>query len=134
MSVTNSFLLAGFVFHFSRVLGFHKRFQVVQACGPEDSVLLDPGINGAKRFRIQLVNAIPSFSVLTDQMRTPQQTQVLRYRWARDWEGAGDLSRGLCSAAQKVENCSACRIGQSVEGGLVVPSFGICNRSVTHNM
>jgi hypothetical protein len=34
------------------VLGFDEGFQVVETGGPEGAVLLDPGVDGAKRFGI----------------------------------------------------------------------------------
>jgi hypothetical protein len=66
-------------------------------------------------------------------MGSAQQAQVLRDGWAGDREGTGDLPSGLCAAAQKIENRAACRISQGLESGLIVPCFGICNQSVTHN-
>ena len=54
------------------VLGFHKCFQVVQACGPEDAVLLDPRVDGAERFGIELVDAVAPFAMLADQMSAAQ--------------------------------------------------------------
>ena len=128
-----SFGFAGVSFQFPRVFGFHKRFQIVQARGPELAVLLDPGVDGAQRFRIELIYTMAAFPVLANQVSTAQQTQVLRDCRAGNGESAGDLSRGLRATAQEIENGSAGRIGEGLEGGFAMPGRRICNRTVTHN-
>src|SRR5271167_2646630 len=61
---------------FARVLGFDVGFQVVQTRRPEHPVLLDPGVNGAERIGIELVNAVTAFAVLPDQVCAAQEAQV----------------------------------------------------------
>jgi len=114
---------------FTRVFGFDEGFQVGEAMGPEGAVLLDPRIDGAQGFRVELVDAVPAFAVFADQMCSTQQAQVLGNSRARDGERFGDLSSGLAASAQKVEDSTARGIGQSLEGCF----WRICNRSVTHN-
>lgn len=128
-----SFGLAGVNFQFPCVLGFHKRFQIVQARGPELAVLLDPGVDGAQRFRIELIHTMAAFPVLAHQVSTAQQTQVLRDGRAGNRKCAGDLSRRLRATSQEIENGAAGRIGESLKGGFVMPGRRICNRTVTHN-
>lgn len=70
--------LSGFSFRFalgfalSRVLRFYESFQVVEACRPENTILLDPGIDGAQGLRIELVYAMPAFPVFTNQVSASQ--------------------------------------------------------------
>src|SRR3981081_1657558 len=78
-----------------RMFGFHKRFQAGQVCAPEAAVLLDPGIDGKKRFGIQLVNAVASFTMLANQVRAAQQPKMLRYRGTGSWKGSCGLARVL---------------------------------------
>src|SRR5437879_1321244 len=128
-----SFVFAGVSFLLPGVFGFHERFQVVQARGPELTVLLDPGVDCSERFRIELINTMAAFPVLANQVSTAQQTQVLRDSWSGNRESAGDLSSRLRAAAQEIENRATRRIGQSLKGGFAVPGRRICNRTVTHN-
>ena len=100
-----------------RMLGFDKCFQVVQAGCPEDAVLLDPGVDGAERFGIELVNAVTAFAMLADQMRAAQQAQVLGDGGTGDGEGFGDLSGGLAAAAEEIEDGAAGGIGEGLESG-----------------
>jgi hypothetical protein len=72
-----SFVFAGVSFQLPGVFGFHKGFQVAQARGPELAVLLNPRVDRAQRFRIQLIHTMAAFPVLANQMSTAQQTQVL---------------------------------------------------------
>jgi hypothetical protein len=132
-----SFRFAGSSVRFPGVLGFDKSFQIGQAGAPEAAVLLDPGINGAQRLRIELIDPAAAFAMLADQMSAAEQTQVLGNRGPRNGKGAGDLSRRLLAPAQKVEDGAPGRIGQSLEGGFGGagrdPGGRICNRTVTHN-
>jgi hypothetical protein len=134
ISASDSFVLARFGSGFPLVFGFDESFQVVEVRHPEDAVLLNPRIDGAKWFRIELVNAMTPFPVLANQMRPPQQTQMFRNRWARDGKGAGNLSGGLAAAAQKIEHRSPRGVGQRLECGFGISGGLICNQTVTHNM
>jgi hypothetical protein len=104
---------------FTGVLGFHESFQVVQTGSPKTAVLLDPGIDGAQRFGIELVNPVTSLALLADQMGSAQKAQVLGDRGARNRESAGNLAGWLAAAAQKVEDGATSGIGKGLEG-----SFG----------
>ncbi len=103
---------------FPGVLGFDKGFQVRQTGAPEAAVLVDPGINGAQGFGIELVDAVPALALLADQMRAAQQAQVLGDSGTGDRKGAGDLPGGLAATAEKIEDGAANGIGEGLEGGL----------------
>jgi hypothetical protein len=128
-----SSVFAGVDFTFPGILGFYERFQVVQARGPEHAVLLNPGINGAERLRIELIDTMATFPMLAHEMSPPQQTQMLRDGWAGNRKRAGDLSCGLRATAQEIEDGAAGGIGESLESGLVGPGRRIRNRTVTHD-
>jgi len=113
------------------MLGFDECLQVVEAGGPEDAVLLNPGIDGAERFGIEVVDAMTSFAVLADQVRAPQKAEMLRNGRTRHREGAGDLSCGLAAAAKQIEDGTAGGIGKGLKSGF---RGGTGNRSVTHNV
>jgi hypothetical protein len=116
------------------MLGFDECFQVREANGPEMAVLLDPGIDGAERFGVELVDAMTPFAVLADQVGAAQQAQVLGNCGTGNRESLGDLSGGLAAPAQQVEDGAAGRISQRLKGGLGGSARQICNRTVTHNM
>jgi len=116
------------------VLGFHKFLQLVQTRCPEDAILLDPRVDGAERVRVELVNAIASFTVLTDKVSAAQEAEMLRDGRTGYREGIGDLSSGLTAPAEKIENRSPGWISESLEGGFLDRGVLICNRTVTHNM
>jgi hypothetical protein len=95
--------------------------------------LLDPGVDGAKWLRVELVNAVAAFAVFTYQVGSAKKAKMLRDRRARDREDFGNLSCGLAAAAQQIQDGAARGIGESLEGGLGVSGRRICNRTVTHN-
>jgi hypothetical protein len=103
---------------FSCVLGFNKSLQIGEAHFPEVPVLIEPGIDGAKRFGIELVNPVAAFAMFTDEMGAAQQAQVLGDGGTGDGKGSGNVSRGLAAAAQQIEHGAAGRVGQSLEGRL----------------
>jgi len=111
----------------ARVFGFDERFQIVEAGRPEDAVLLDPGIDGAKRLRIQLINPIAAFAVFADQMGAAEKSQVLGDGRAGDGKGFGDLSSGLAAATEKIEDGATGGVGEGLEGGFGPLGSGICN-------
>ena len=41
------------------------------------AVLVEPGINRAQWFRIELVDPVPAFAVFLDQVGAPQEAEVL---------------------------------------------------------
>lgn len=118
-------------FGFASVLGLDQRFQIVQAIHPKRAILLDPGIDRAQRFRIEMVDAVSAFTLLPDEVGSSQQAQMLGNRGPGDREGAGNLPGRLGAATEKIEHGATRGIGESLEGGLV--RRGICNRTVTHN-
>jgi hypothetical protein len=96
---------------FTRVLSFDEGLQIGKAGYPEDTVLPNPGVDGAKRFGIELIHTMTPFAMLTNEVGATEQAQVFRNRRTGDGKRAGDLPRGLTSAAQEVEDCAAGRIG-----------------------
>jgi len=114
---------------FFGVLGFDKRLQVAEVHLPEASVLIEPGVYGAQRLGVELVNTVPALAVLPYQVSAPQQPQMLGDGGTRDRKGLSDFPSGLAPPAEEVENGAAGRIGQCLER-----RFGrICNRTVPHN-
>ena len=84
-----------FCLQFLDVFGLDKGLQACEISAPEAAVLLDPGVNGAQWFRIELVHAMASLAVFAHQMRSAQEAEMLRDGGARDWESVRDLSGGL---------------------------------------
>ena len=70
-----------------------------------------------------------ALAVLVDQVRPPQQTQVLRDSRPRDGKCLRDLPGRLASAAQQIEHRPPRRVGQRAESRF----GGICNRLVPHD-
>ena len=107
--------VAGFFF----VLGFNKCFQTVQVRGPEDTVLLDPGVHGAKRFWIELVHAVAAFSMLTDEMSPPKKPKVFGNSRARDRKSAGDLPGWLAAATEEIKYRPPGGVGEGLKCGFI---------------
>ena len=74
-------------------------FQVGEIHAPEGAVLVEPGVYGAERFGIELVDAVAAFAVFPDEVGAAQQAQVLGDGWTGDREGSGDFSGGLAAPA-----------------------------------
>jgi hypothetical protein len=129
-----SFLFARGFIGLALMFSFNKSFQAVQICSPEDSILLDPGVDCAERLRVEVVNAITSFAVFTNQVSPPKQTQVFRNCWTRNRECIRDMSGGLAAPAEKIEYGATRRIGECLKGSFLDSRVLICNRSVTHNV
>ncbi|MGA9509950.1 MAG: hypothetical protein WBV55_15140 [Candidatus Sulfotelmatobacter sp.] len=93
------------------VFGFYKSLQVGEVHLPEVAVLLDPGIDGTKRFGIQLIDAVTTFAMLAHEVCTAEKAQVFGDGGAGDGEGLGDFSGGLAAAAEQIEDGAAGRVG-----------------------
>ena len=70
-----------------------------------------------------------AFLSLLDQMRAPQQAEMLRDCRTGNRKCAGDLAGGLTPAAKQLEDGAPRGIGESLKSCF----GGICNRTVTHN-
>jgi hypothetical protein len=102
-------------FGFLRVFGLDKSFQIGEAHGPEVSILIEPGIDGAERFRIELVDAMAALAVLLNQMSAAQQAQVFGDGGPGNGKGLGDFSGRLAAAAQKIKHRAAGGVGEGLE-------------------
>jgi hypothetical protein len=111
-------LFPGGVFSLFGVLGFNKRFQVREVDLPEVAVLIEPGIDGSKRFGVELIDAMAAFAMLLHQMRAPKQTQVFGNGRTRDWKRSGNFSRRLAASPEQIQDSSTGRIGQRLKSGL----------------
>jgi hypothetical protein len=100
---------------FFGIFRLDERFQVRKVDLPEAAVLIEPGIDGAQGFGIELVDAMPAFAMLTNQVGTAKQAEMFRDGWTRDRKGLGDFPGGLPASTQKVENGAASRVGKSLE-------------------
>jgi hypothetical protein len=108
---------------------FHKCLEAGQIRTPEAAIVFEPGIYGAKRFGIELIDAVAAFAMFKNQMRAAQKTEMLRYGRPGNRKGLGDMARRLTAATKQIENGAAGGIGEGLER-----SFGgMCNRSVPHN-
>ena len=57
---------------FFGVLGFDKCFQIAQVYFPESAVLIEPGVYGAQRLGIKLIDAVAAFAMLPHQVGAAQ--------------------------------------------------------------
>jgi hypothetical protein len=114
---------------FFGVFGFDEGLQVREVQLPEVPISVDPGIDGAERLGIQLINAVTAFAVFADQMGAAEKAQVLGNGGAGDGKGLGNFTGRLAAAAEQIEDGTAGGVGQSLESGF----GGICNRTVPHN-
>src|ERR1700730_14273194 len=105
-------------FSLPRVFGFHKSFQAGQVCAPEAAISLEPGIDRTKRFGIQLVNAMASFTMLANQVRAAEQPKMLGNRGTGNQKRSCDLARRLAASAEQVENRAARGIGEGLKRSL----------------
>jgi hypothetical protein len=62
--------------------------------------LIEPAVDGAERFGIKLVDAMPSLAMFANQMSAPQEAEVLRDGGTGDGKRSGNCPGGLTAAAQ----------------------------------
>ncbi len=84
---------------FLGVFGFDELFQAGQTDAPEAAVLVKPGVYGAERFGIELVDAVAAFAMFLHEVGAAQQAQVLRDGGTGNWEGPRDFPGGLAAPA-----------------------------------
>jgi len=106
-----------------------KVFKLARLARQKNAVLFQPGVNSFQRLWIQRVKAMAAFLSLLDQMRAPQQAEMLRDCRTGNRKCAGDLAGGLTPAAKQLEDGAPRGIGESLKSCF----GGICNRTVTHN-
>lgn len=116
------------------MFGFDKCFQAVKTGAPEAAVLVEPRLHSAQGLGIQFVKAVASFAMFADEVGATEKAQVFGDGGAGNGKGSGNLSGGLAAAAEEIEDGTAGRIGQGLEGGLGAARRRICNRMVTHNV
>ena len=71
--------------------------------------MIQPGIDGPERLRIQLVKPAPALAAFANQPGAAQQAQVLGDSRTRNRKGLGDLPGRQAAAAQKVQDGAAGR-------------------------
>ncbi|MGB9402069.1 MAG: hypothetical protein WCA98_00920 [Candidatus Acidiferrales bacterium] len=96
---------------------------------PENSIVVEPGIDGFEWSGIQLIQTVAALAALLHEMGAAKEAQVFRNGRARNGKGLGDAAGGKASAAQEVEHGAAGGIGESAEGA----PGRIGSRTVTHN-
>src|SRR5207245_11087663 len=94
-----------------RVLGLYKSFQTGQIGAPKNAVLCQPGVNSFQRLWIQRVKAMAAFPSLLDQMRAPQQAEMLRDCRTGNRKCPCYLPGGLTPAAKQLQDGAAGRPG-----------------------
>lgn len=114
------------------IFGFDEGLEIVEAHGPEAAVVLEPGIDGAQGFGVEVIDSMPAFAMLADEMGAAEQAQMPGNSRPGHGKRLRDGSGGLAAAAQKIEHGAADGIGDGLEGGF--PIGRICNRTVPHNM
>src|ERR1700692_4225793 len=88
------------LFVFFGVLGFNKSLQIGETQLPEIAILIEPAVDGAQRLGIELVDAVAALSMFVNEMRLPQEAEVLRDRGTGDRERSGNGPGRLTAAAQ----------------------------------
>ena len=83
------------------VLGFDKTLQVSKAYLPESAVFVQPGIDGAERFGIELVDTVAAFAMFPHQVRAAQKAQMFGDGGAGNGESSGNVTGGLSGPAIK---------------------------------
>jgi len=96
---------------------------------PENAVIVEPLVNGAKRLGVETVIAVAADAMFLDEARAAEQAEMFGDSRARDGEGAGDLAGGLLAAAEQVEDGAAGGVGEGAEDGV----GGMRNGKVSHN-
>lgn len=93
-------------------------FKVSELAGPEETVLVEPVVNGAKWLGIEMVVAMAADAVFANEASTAEKAKMLGDGRAGDGEGACDLSGGLVAKAKEVEYGAAGGVGKSAEDGV----------------
>jgi hypothetical protein len=79
--------------------------------------LIEPGVYGAQRLGIKLIDAVAAFAMLPHQVGAAQQAEVFGDGRAGYGEGSGNFSGGLAAPAQQIQNGAAGGIGEGLESG-----------------
>jgi hypothetical protein len=111
------------------MLAFYKCFEAGKVRAPEAAVLVEPVVDGAEGFGIELIDAVAAFAMLVHEVGAAEEAEVLGDGRTGNGKGSGDFSGGLAAAAEEIEDGTAGGIGESLKGG----GRRICNRTVTHN-
>src|ERR1700692_918367 len=96
------------------VFGFDKSLQVGEAYFPEIAVLIEPGVDGAERVGIELVDTMAAFAMLVHEMGAAQQAEMLGDCGPGNGKGSGNFTGGLAAAAEQIEHCPPRGIGESL--------------------
>jgi hypothetical protein len=97
--------------------GFDERFKVREFRGPEDAVMSQPAVDSTERPGIQAVKAIASAALFSNEVRAPQQPEMLGNGRPRNRKSLSDLPRGKCFAAEQIQHSAPRRVGHGVEDG-----------------
>lgn len=119
---------------FLGIFRFDERLEIVEAHGPEAAVLLEPGVDSAQRFWIEVIDPMAPLAMLADEMRAAQQPQVTGDGRSRYRKCLSDRSGGLAATPQQIEDGAAGGIGDGLERGVLGLEGRICNRMVPHNV
>jgi hypothetical protein len=103
---------------FFSVFRFDEALKVGQAGLPKSAILLEPCVDSLEWFRIELIHAVSTFAMFIYEMGASEEAEVLRNRRAGDGKSFGDLSSGLTSLAEQIEDRSTSGIGEGLESGL----------------
>ncbi|MGA8431906.1 MAG: hypothetical protein WB729_18925 [Candidatus Sulfotelmatobacter sp.] len=90
---------------------FYERLEAGQIGTPEAAIVFEPGIYSAKRFGVELIDAVAAFAVFENQLRAAQKTEMLRDSWTRNRKSLGNMPSRLTATAKQVENGAPCGIG-----------------------
>ncbi|MGA8273747.1 MAG: hypothetical protein WB919_19450 [Candidatus Sulfotelmatobacter sp.] len=107
----------GFLIGFLGVFGFDEGLQAIEIQFPEVAVLIEPGVDGAERLGIELVDAVASLAMLTNEMGAAKQAQMLGDGGAGDGKGSGNFSGGLAAPPQEIKDRATSGIGKGLESG-----------------
>jgi hypothetical protein len=111
------------------VFRFDKGFEAGEARLPKCPVLVEPGVDGAKRPGIELVDPVAALAALLDEASSSQQAKMFGNSRTGNREGPSNATSGEAAAAEQIEDGAARGVGEGAEDGLC----RMCNRTVTHN-
>jgi hypothetical protein len=96
---------------------------VHQLRAPKSAVLREPLVHGLQRLRVEAIEAQAAASAFADEVRAPQQAQVLGNGRARNRKRERDLSGGKGVEAKEVKDGAAGGVGERLEDSCGI----ICN-------
>jgi hypothetical protein len=108
---------------FRVIHGLEVSLEALQTLAPEPPIRLDPRIDLLEPLRTKSVHASLGIDADVDETCLTQHPEVLRDGWLAHREPVHELTHRSLAVSQEVEDATAGRFGEELEGGDHLPSM-----------